>query len=96
MPVGRPKLREEQRKPLKTEAIVVRLHVKNCLGKKTTISLEPVLIEMLADQLGGKDRARAWLREIAAGISTQKGRSFSRTVQTAAVRKLSSVAPNPL
>jgi len=96
MAVGRPKLAEEQRKPLTTEAMVVRVHIRNQDGKKTTISLDPMLLAMLADQLGGKDRARTWLRETAASIVLRRGRSLSRSVQTAVVRKLSSVAPNPL
>lgn len=98
MPAGRPKIPEEKRKPLTSESVVVRLHVRNRDGKKTTISLDPALLSLLGELLGGKDRAREWLRETAAITAPKKGRSLSRSVQTAAVRELTSSTsiPNPL
>ena len=95
MPPGRPKLPEADKKALTSEAIVVRIHVRNKVGTKTTISMDPGLLAILAEHLGGKAEARAWCKETAARMPLRKGRSLSRSLQTAAVRALAA-APNPL
>ena len=89
------------RKPRKSVAAIARLHVRNREGKRTTISLDPMVISILADQLGSREEARAWLKDAASRTKARKGISFSRMVQTAAVRQiraLSSAATtsNPL
>ncbi len=101
MEVVSPKPSEGVPKPRKSVAHIARLHVRNREGKRTTISLDPMVISILAAQLGSREEARAWLKDAASRTKARKGISFSRMVQTAAVRQiraLSSAATssNPL
>ncbi len=49
MEVVSPKPSEGVPKPRKSVAHIARLHVRNREGKRTTISLDPMVISILAD-----------------------------------------------